>query len=278
MQDKLSDPSCPVLQPLSINEVERTLTPEARALLELEILASVDSTNSHLQRIASGCLNPRAVAAEIQTAGRGRYGRTWHAEPGASLCVSLLWPFRANRSDLGALSLAVGMAIAEMVRDYGIPAFVKWPNDIVIDDAKLAGVLLEGVTGESGIKVIVGVGLNLAPSQQLQNAVGRPVAGLAQFIGSRAFDRNRLLSDLLSRLVKVCCEFEQRGFAGFTGRWREFDALSGRAIQLEQQGAGIEGTMLGVDEGGALLLEQDGQISRHFSGEAWIKVRHDSTD
>jgi BirA family biotin operon repressor/biotin-[acetyl-CoA-carboxylase] ligase len=273
VQGKTHEVSREILEPLSVGEVARRLSAGARAVLDLEVLATVDSTNSYLQRIAKDCVNPTAVASELQTAGRGRYGRTWLSEPGASLCVSLLWPFKTHRRDLGALSLAVGMAVAEVVRAEGIPAYVKWPNDIVLENAKLAGVLLEGVPTGLGAKVIVGIGLNLAPSQQLLQAVGRPVAGLGQFIGARALERNRLLSELLSRLVDVCNEFEQSGFAGFAGRWREFDALIGRAIRLEQQHTSVEGTVLGVDGDGGLLLDEGGLVRRHFSGEAWVKVR-----
>lgn len=217
--------------------------------LGLERREEVDSTNSELMRRArAGALAPTVLVARCQTAGRGRLGRSWSSQPGASLTFSLgtmLAP-----TDWSGLSLAIGVALAEALDE---AVRVKWPNDLWVEDRKLAGILVETAGSDLREKtraVVVGVGLNVAPSA----SGGDPAAACLQELEGDATPDDALLC-MLEPLARALRQFDRHGFAPFAARFAARDALSGRSVAVQEQDrVALEGSACGVDGAGALLV------------------------
>lgn len=234
----------------------------------------IDSTNADLMSwTQAGAPHRAAVTAESQTRGRGRRGREWRAGLGAGLMFSLLWRSGRPAAELSGLSLAVGAILADAIRSLGVSgARVKWPNDILVDDAKLAGVLIElngDMLGPSA--AIIGVGINVTGGQELSASIGQPVTDLHRHIGY--VDRNDLLVTLLSRLSQDLALFEARGFPAFRESWQACHVHQDREVTIDSAGGGrIVGRARGVDEQGALLLETDSGLRRILSGEVSLRA------
>ncbi|WP_427914235.1 biotin--[acetyl-CoA-carboxylase] ligase [Ramlibacter sp. MMS24-I3-19] len=214
--------------------------------LTAELLPEIDSTNSELMRRArAGQLDPVVLVAEQQTAGRGRLGRPWQSEPGASLTFSagrVLEP----RSWWG-LSLAVGLAIAEALH----PSIrLKWPNDLWVGEAKLGGILIETASAGPDSQAryaIVGVGLNVLPRPA--HGLSTPPAFLQQVCPG--MDAGAALLAVVPALVGALQRFEAEGFGPFHDAFARRDVLAGRPVRLSD---GTEGVAQGVDGQGALLV------------------------
>ena len=236
-------------------------------------LDSVSSTNAHLLEWAQTDAPHRAlVAAEWQSQGRGRRGRSWLAGLGGGLMFSMLWRSGRPAAELSGLSLAVGVALVEGLQALGlVSARVKWPNDILVDDAKLAGVLIELAGDMLGPSTaIVGVGVNVAGGEALTRQVGQPVTDLGRYLGP--VDRNALLRELVTRLDAGLARFEAAGFVAFQAAWQACHAHQNQTVQIHQaQGEAIVGRALGVDAQGALLLETDQGLRRFHSGEVSLR-------
>ena len=262
-------------QPVSLLDAARVRAALGASELDVEICETLDSTNTRLmQRAASGLRGPLALAAELQTAGRGRRGRVWHSALGHTLTFSLLWPFMQGARELGGLSLAVGVALARALRAAGArDAKLKWPNDVVLPEGKLAGILIEmqgDVLGPS--TAVIGVGVNVRADLRVQVAAGQPVADL-ETAAAAAIDRNVLLAGLLRELSSVIEVFTRSGFTALHAEWQSMHAQQDRPVQLLlPDGKTVSGIARGVAEDGALLLENAGVVSRHHSGEISLRA------
>jgi BirA family biotin operon repressor/biotin-[acetyl-CoA-carboxylase] ligase len=250
---------------------------EASGAFTLNILDSVVSTNTDLVAAAlSGAVDGTLLCAEHQHSGKGRRGRAWHSVPGGSLTFSVLWRFETGLQSLAGLSLAVGLAIARAVNRHSRhPAKLKWPNDILVDYRKLAGILVE-VQGDmhGPAFAVVGVGLNVRLNEVQRDAVDQAVVDLAE-MGIKA-GRNRLLADCMQELNAVLSVFRQRGFAGLRDDWLALDAFLGKQVVLSlPDGRKIHGVASGVDDTGAFLLS-DGRstITPYSGGEISLRLEH----
>lgn len=237
------------------------------------------STNARMLHWAAHDAPQRAlVCAEWQTHGRGRRGRNWQSGLGAGLTFSYLWRSMRPAAQLSGLSLAVGVALVEGLRDFGLTtAQVKWPNDIQIGGAKLAGVLIELASNKHSNDVlapcsaVIGIGINLRGGAELSKSVGQPVTDLEAHLG--AVDRNALLLTLVDGLDAALNRFEQSGFAAFHADWHACHAHQSLPVSLQPgQGEAIRGVMLGVDAQGALLLQTGSGIQMFHSGEVSLRV------
>jgi BirA family biotin operon repressor/biotin-[acetyl-CoA-carboxylase] ligase len=211
------------------------------------------------------------LTAEYQSAGRGRRARTWFAPPGGAICLSLSWCFEALPRDISALSLAIGVCALRALAHSGVTgAALKWPNDLVVGNAKLGGILIE-LRAEAGgpAYVVIGLGLNVA----LGDAVLRQVAASGTLaadlsgLGVAQPDRNRLAAALIGSLVTGLRAFQIDGFAPFAAEWRSADALAGRSVVISSDGGSIAGHARGIDSGGALCLETRDGVQRFVTGE-----------
>jgi BirA family transcriptional regulator, biotin operon repressor / biotin---[acetyl-CoA-carboxylase] ligase len=230
----------------------------------VEVLPSLDSTNTELMRRArAGGTEPVLLVAETQTAGRGRLGRQWAGEAGASLTFSLGLPLAPP--DWSGLSLAVGAAVAESLH---AAVRLKWPNDLWVGDCKLGGILIEtasfGDGGQAARFAVVGVGLNVAP--RAAAGLSTPPAWLQQL--EPGISAGDALLRLAPPLVAAVQAFERFGFAPFQARFQARDALQGRAVLLSD---GTAGTAHGVSESGALLVHTATGMQAISSSEVSVR-------
>ncbi len=241
--------------------------------MHLERFDTLPSTNTHLLALAqAGASHRTVVVTEWQTGGRGRRGRTWLAPPGAGVQFSLLWRFGRSMAELSGLSLAVGVLLVQALRSMGLShAMVKWPNDILLDEAKLAGVLIE-IGGEmlGPTAAVIGVGLNVRNPPGLSESIGQPVADLGSLHGGAS--RTATLLALLESLDDGLARFDAQGFSAFRESWHACHAHQGQRVVLtDGQGGRTEGVALGVDEQGALLLEARQGVRRFHAGEVSLR-------
>lgn len=229
--------------------------------VDVEVVAETGSTNVDLMARLNSLYAPVLRIAEHQTAGRGRAGRVWHSVPGGVLTFSLAWYFPQSTQALMGLPLTIGVAVAETLLALGVPVQLKWPNDILKEKKKLAGILIETSSAvDGGSWAVIGIGLNLVIPDALERDIGQAVADapwLAQM------DKNVLIAHLLNALAKAMEQFRQQGFAGFSERWNNLHAHAGQAVVVLDRGQVLhEGLALGVDHTGCLVLQTaQGQVA-----------------
>jgi len=262
-------------RPVDLLDSEAILRAEPRLRPEaVHVRFAVDSTNTVLaERLRAGATAPELCAAEIQTAGRGRQGRRWVSGLGQSLVLSVSWRFAAGSNELSGLSLAVGVALAEALAAGGFePVMLKWPNDLVIDDRKLAGILVEASHSRSStVACVVGVGFNLDLAPADSGPIDQPWTDFATEFG-RVPVRNALASQAAGAILDACERYRDGGLGPFLGRWHERDALRGRPVRVLSGGVPTEGIARGIDMDGVLLVESSAGVAMCRSGEVKVRV------
>jgi BirA family biotin operon repressor/biotin-[acetyl-CoA-carboxylase] ligase len=227
------------------------------------IAEQVDSTSTRLMAMAAeGAASGTCLAAEWQSAGRGRRGRSWVSALGGSLTFSLLWRFERGTGHLAGLSLAVGVAVARALAAQGVPrAQVKWPNDVVVDFRKIAGILVETTGDIQGPSVaVVGVGVNYRLPARTLDGIDQAVTDVwscaaAAPSPSPPPSRNALLAALLAELASTLRRFEASGFAAERDAWRSLHAYHGRAVRvLPAHEAPFDAVVADVAADGALVV------------------------
>jgi BirA family biotin operon repressor/biotin-[acetyl-CoA-carboxylase] ligase len=270
----------PTLDRLDAGQIRESMAPAAQAeLRQLTLLQETDSTNTAVLRLPGDRQHAHVVLAECQTGGRGRRERAWHSPAGGNIYLSLGWWFRDCQWPLSTLPLIVAIAVCRALARAGLNGHgIKWPNDILVQGKKLAGILVElQSAGSSPALAVIGVGLNVrmpAPEPgEPETAIDRPWTDLVSQLkpGETGISRNLLVSFLLDEILEALVAFERAGFEGYSGAWRELDLLQGKKIQLEHNGKILSGVVHGVDKNGGLLLEtpQSG-IHVFHSGEVRI--------
>ena len=253
-------------------------SPFALIVTELEIHQEIDSTNRYLMNKARlGAPSGQACLAEHQQAGRGRRGRVWVSPFGANIYLSLLWRFALNAESLSGLGLAVGVAVSRALSEEGVTEMgLKWPNDVLWKNRKLAGILLE-MSGEiSGpCAVVIGVGINVRMPTVAAQEIDQPWADLETALG-RHVSRNQLAARLLQHLVHALQEFQSSGFSGFHQEWARHDLANGKAVVLHLAGNTVVGNTVngigrGVDASGALILENHTGVRHYPYGEVSLR-------
>ena len=235
---------------------------------EVRIRDSVASTNMVLMKAAlEGAADGTVECAEHQSAGKGRRGRYWHAVLGGSLTFSVLWRFENGLQSLAGLSLAVGLAIARAINRHTLHAVrLKWPNDVLVDYRKLAGILVE-VQGDlhGSAFAVVGIGLNVRMSPEQRDAVDQAVVDLYEM--GITVSRNQLLADCLQELHLMLTLFRAHGFSALRADWMAIDAYADKAVTLKlPDSKGVVGVAAGVDETGAFLLRDPQSAVQAYSG------------
>jgi BirA family biotin operon repressor/biotin-[acetyl-CoA-carboxylase] ligase len=246
---------------LSADAIRQGLSPAARERLQrLTVLRETDSTNAVLARLPEAERHAHAVLAETQTAGRGRRQRRWHSPAGGNIYLSLGWRFAAGAPQLSNLPLLAALCVCAALDRAGLRGHgVKWPNDVLIGPAKLAGILVESQSRpDRSVLAVIGVGLNVR-MPGAATAIDRPWTDLVSHLPAdrRGISRNRVAADLLDDLVPACERFASEGFAPFRDEWMRRDLLAGRRIALEENGAARRGTALGIDDSGGLAVDLD---------------------
>ncbi|WP_105664504.1 bifunctional biotin--[acetyl-CoA-carboxylase] ligase/biotin operon repressor BirA [Cronobacter dublinensis] len=235
------------------------------------VLPVIDSTNQYLMDRLSELDSGDACIAEYQQAGRGRRGRKWFSPFGANLYLSMYWRLDQGPAAAIGLSLVIGIVMAEVLHELGADHVrVKWPNDLYLNDRKLAGILVE-LTGKTGdaAQIVIGAGINLAMRQVESDIVNQGWINL-QEAGIKV-DRNMLAVKLIEKLRSSLREFEQEGLAPFLARWEKLDNFIHRQVKLIIGEREIYGISRGIDNQGALLLEQNGVIKPWVGGEISLR-------
>lgn len=242
--------------------------------LKLEVANHAESSNAVLlERARKGVPSGSVLVVEWQSAGRGRLGRRWHSGLGDALTFSLLWRFEKGLAALSGLSLAVGVAMVRALRELGVSeAGLKWPNDVLLPEGKLAGILLEAqgdMLGPSA--VVIGVGMNLSIPDSARKQIDQPVSDLASR-GVLLHERNRVFAVLLKHLVLVLQAFALHGFAPLREEWESHHQLQQCAAVVHMpDGSQIAGVVLGVDDEGALRMHTQRGEQVFHAGEISLR-------
>ncbi len=243
----------------------------------LEVHDRLPSTNTHLvQQAASGAPHGTCVVAELQTQGRGRRGRPWQSGLGNSLTFSVLWRFDGGAGALSGLSLAVGVALMRALRELGVEeAGLKWPNDVLHRQRKLAGILIElqgDMDGPSA--AVIGIGLNLRLPEPLRSTIDQAAVDLDS-IARQPVDASHGLGTVLRHLADVLEQFGQSGFESLRDEWTAWHAYANCPVRLMMpDGREIEGVAVGVAADGALLVDAGsaaGGLQRFAAGEISLR-------
>ena len=242
--------------------------------INVHLFASIDSTNRFLKDL------PHSTAidiccAEMQSAGRGRFGRHWHSPFGENIYCSSRWHFDCDLSRLSGLSLVVSLAILATLNDIGISEHikVKWPNDILWHNKKLCGSLIEVIAESNGnAEVVIGIGLNVNSTTTMMsqadgdknNHPDKPWCSLYD-ITNQYTDRNLVIAQLVIHLNHFLKEFMLKGFTAFIAKWHATDYLQGQMITVSSYNGPLKGHANGVNELGQLILIDEASITHYLS-------------
>ena len=240
----------------------------------LAVIPVIDSTNQYLLDRMDQLPSGYACIAEYQQAGRGRRGRKWFSPFGSNLYMSMYWRLEQGPAAAMGLSLVIGIIMAEVIQSLGAPDVrVKWPNDLYLNDRKLAGILVE-LTGKTGdaAQIVIGAGVNLLMRSEGTAEINQGWINLQE--AGVDIDRNELAAKLINSLREALPIFERDGLAPFVSRWEVLDNFINRPVKLLIGDREVYGIARGIDKQGGLLLEQDGVIKSWVGGE--ISLRPDN--
>jgi len=213
--------------------------------VEVRVVERCSSTNDLLLREVPE--TPLLIAAEEQTAGRGRRGRRWHSAPGAGITFSLGRRIARPVRELAALSLVAGVAATRALRALGAhQAALKWPNDLVVDGAKLGGILVETRSSHA----VIGIGINCRSDATVEARVGRRLAYL-----NSSVTRNEVIRRIGVALVEAIDQFEKNGLDALRAEWEAMHAYAGQKLRVRlADGRTLSGTAAGLGADGSLQL------------------------
>ena len=244
-----------------------------KRLRNIAVRWQIDSTSSELLRAATdGAPDLSICLAEMQSAGRGRRGRAWISPLGANVYLSLLKRFERGMGTLSGLSLAVGVALTEALEDCAAAGVgLKWPNDVVVEGRKLAGILVEAGGEFLGpCFAVIGIGINLRLPENIET--GQPATDLARICGAAVPSRNRVVARLLAHLVVALDRFASTGFAPFAARSAARDALAGKHVRVQAADGARDGVAMGVDARGALRVRHGATLAVYDSADVSVRA------
>lgn len=232
----------------------------------------IDSTNEAAKLALQDNPNrPVVVLAEQQTQGRGRRGRAWQSPFAQNLYLTIGWPFSGGVASIEGLSLAVGLAVAEVLSELGIEgARLKWPNDVLVANKKIAGVLID-ISGDplDRFNAVVGVGLNV---NMIEAVINQQWTSVAMQRGGELVDRTEVAVLLIERLLVLLAEYQGCGFSYYHQAWSHLDLMKGKDVVLTAGEQKVFGKSCGVDENGAVLIEVDGCVNAYNGGEISLRL------
>lgn len=237
----------------------------------LTVLQRVDSTNSFLLDLPPGEQHAHVVVADEQTGGRGRRQRQWHSPPGGNVYFSLGWRFKGGAP--AALPLVAAVGLCRALDDIGLAGHgIKWPNDVLLGERKLAGILVEAQSAGSGpLCAVIGIGLNVDMPQQGADLIDRPWTDLKEHLGDGLPERNRIVAALADQLMSAMAGLMAGGLQPFHADWSRRDLLAGRQVAVEGAGQVVAGRANGIDAEGALRIDRpDGRPLIINSGEVSV--------
>lgn len=260
---------------LSANKIKKLLSSQAKkSCRNIEVLFKTDSTNSYLfNRLANEKIHGNVVIAEYQSHGRGRRGNKWLAPLGSGLTLSVGWRFDVTPKTLSLLSLYMGVAMARALHSENITKVgLKWPNDVVVMNKKIGGILLE-VRGEASgpVDVVIGIGMNYDLAEDVKANITQAVTDICSHTEQR-LSRNSLAATLLSNVFAVLENMEADQSLNLLDEWRTLDCYVEQHVKLLLPNEEIEGVLKGVDNQGSLLMSVAGKMKSYTSGEISLRV------
>ena len=257
---------------LSAPVITEGIASDVSALIShLDVRGVIASTNAVAMEKAVQGITGYICTAEQQTAGRGRRGRVWASPYASNLYLSVVWEFGGGAASLEGLSLAVGVAVVDALEKSGLSgAELKWPNDVLYQGRKLAGVLLE-MTGDPAGRchVVIGIGLNVSMPASIY--IDQPWIDVRS-ISEPAANRNQLLIAILNELMLLLSTFEGQGFSAHQDRWQALDAFAGAEVAMSLANDTIVGKAVGVDTTGAIMIETSAGMCRFNGGEVSLRA------
>jgi len=225
---------------------------------QLDVFETIGSTSTYLMEQAAPSSGKLHVAiAGQQTAGRGRHNRSWSSPPGAGLYESLAYGVASSREDFSTLTLALGVGTLDALERCGFEGIqLKWPNDVVVRDGKLVGILAETKMREGRLIVVAGIGINVHMDEETRaaSASGWAQRGICLADLGEPPTLTELGIALTDSIAETFVRFESEGFAAFAERWRAADWLRGRTVTVESPAQSYTGVANGVDDAGGLIL------------------------
>jgi BirA family biotin operon repressor/biotin-[acetyl-CoA-carboxylase] ligase len=263
---------------LDADALRAALEPAVAArLAKLEVFTELDSTNERLLAVPPPVGKLDVCVAEYQSAGRGRRGRRWRAPLGSGIFLSVGCQFAGMPAQPAALTLAVGVAVRRVLaRVANLTIALKWPNDLVFDERKLGGILLElKAEAHGGSHVVAGIGINVALPAELLPSLSdwpRGAVDLEAALGLPPPPRAVLAGALVNELAALFADYPTLGFAAYRTEWRSADFLRGRAVSVDEPAGRLLGTALGIDADGGLLVElEGGEKRRVVAGDVSVR-------
>ena len=254
------------------NYILATLSENIRqCLTKIEIFEFINSTNHY-------ALNQKekigVYLAEYQTAGRGQQGRRWVSPYAKGICLSLKHSYDNLFYPLTGLNIALALTIVQGLRSLGAHDIeIKWPNDVMWQGRKLAGILLESrFLGNRNYEVVAGIGINVYPN--LLKDIDRPWVDMCTVLGKK-ISRNQLASILIEQGMQTLIFYPKQGLSAWMPYWQKVDMLYGRTVTLKHHSNSslmMQGTAWGIDEEGALLLQVGHHLQRYMAGEVSIAL------
>jgi len=242
------------------------------SLSAIEVMQSIASTNSYLLSQQIEVSTARICVAESQSAGRGRRGNDWQSAPYRNVMMSISWGFEHWPDTITGLGLAVSLAVTEYLNErYNLDVKIKWPNDLMVADDKLAGILID-VTGEasSACNIVIGLGINVHQPDWSHGSAYRwqDLSSLGVKV-----DRNELIGHVSAKLISMLQVFAEVGFAPMVDRWNALSSYAGRHVIVGAE-TFVEGQMQTVDATGALIiLDAKGQAHRFADSNVSVRLK-----
>lgn len=260
-----------LIEPLILLQLDKIKKLLENDKVELKLFERVTSTNDYLKQEMKTNSGITFCLAEQQTEGKGRLNREWHSPFGKNIYLSCRYPFQKDLSELAGLSLITSLAIVKALQSFGMgdQLYVKWPNDVLYGQNKLAGNLIEVQAETHGIcNSVIGIGLNVNMLEA--QAISQGWTSMRNILG-QYLDRNLIIATLINYLLDYLNTFNEHGFAYFAEDWMQADCLTNQAITISHVTGSVPGIMQGVNEQGHLLLRlANGQMRAFSTGDTSI--------
>jgi len=257
------------IEKLQLSVFDQNLDKQAQQQIhEIFFLDEVNSTNDYLLDMPAPD-NDKAIIcmAEHQFSGKGTKGRIWQSGPGTALIYSIAWTFKLQPGDLSALSLAIGVVAQQTLEQLNFPDIrLKWPNDLLVGNAKLGGILVETRPASDCTQVVAGIGINIKPLVNAES-VDCEIISLEQINNSASCSPNILGALLTNGLIDLFSNYPESKFNKWINAWHKLHAFQNKHVNIVKPDRSYQGLALGVDENGALLLETKNGLEKILSAE-----------
>lgn len=266
------------MQLLSSEHINEILPSTVKSLIEpVKVFSQIDSTNAELLRQFKAGANRPVCFAEQQNAGRGRRGRQWVSPYGHNIYASFGWTFDGGAAVLEGLSLVIGIAVAQTLEDVGIAnAALKWPNDVLINNKKIAGILLEMSGDAAGVcHIVVGIGINVRMTDEQTKTIDQPWTSIERELNTEeksfSFERNVFAANLIAQVVNVLKDYDTKKFHSYQKAWHQLNAFTNKNVELHLPREIVQGKFIGVNERGAVILNVGDRVETFYGGEISLR-------